>query len=620
MSDKKATIIIEAEDRASDALNKVKNKGEDLAKSLAAVGASFTAVGAATVVAVKSFVTSAAEMEQQRVSFETLTGSVELGRQKLKELTDFASKTPFEIPQILEQSKRLLAMGIAADDLIPTFKNLGNIASGVGMEKLPQLVLAFGQVKAATKLTGAELRQFTEAGVPLLQALVDKANEGGGALVKVGGGASKEMISLSTKIATATWEMDYFRKTGGKTDKQLATMQKTIDMNKAKLGELGPVGAATFKRVETNVRDMIDQIHDGAISFDQVKAALEGVDDEGSRFFNMMEKQALTTSGQMSNFNDKIYMTKVAIGSALLPTVNELLNAVAPLMSKFSEFVTANPILAKGFVAVGLAIGAIGAAMLVLVPIILLVNSALFPQILLIGAIGLAIALVVAAIFYWKDSLIAFVTASKPQIDLFVAYLQKAWSVSQAIASWFAATFGPAIKATFDLIIAIVKSVAINFAENTKSIVSLAQSWVDKFAAIEGAVKKAADAIGWMLGKYKELVSFISGNEIAKKILTEGLKTGIGIANPIMGILSRQHGGIVPGGAGDAVPALLHGGERVVSRTGSDVNTQGSSSGTTVNLIIEGDVNSMDMVQNIVDAVKGALGRDSELAQLGVSI
>lgn len=619
MADKKATIIIEAEDRASDALNKVKNKGEDLAKSLAAVGASFTAVGAATLVAVKSFIASAAEMEQQRVSFEVLTGSVELGQKKLKELTDFASKTPFEIPQILEQSKRLLAMGIAADDLIPTFKNLGNIASGVGMEKLPQLVLAFGQVKAATKLTGMELRQFTEAGVPLLQALVDKANESGGALTKVGG-ASKDMVKLSSKIATASWEMDYFRKTGGKTDAQLATMQKTIDMNKAKLSEMGPAAAVVFKRVETNARDMIDKISDGAVTFDQVKAALEGMDDEGGKFFQMMEKQAQTTAGQISNFNDKIFMTKNAIGSALLPTVNELLGAVTPLLARLSEFVTANPEIAKAFIGIGLAIGAVGAAMLAIVPIILLVNSALFPQILLVGAIGLAIALVIAAIIYWKDSLIAFVTASKPQIDLFVSYLQKVLIKAQEVASWFTKTFGPAIKATFELIKDIVKIVVDDFVKNTQSIVSLGQAWISKFNAIEVAVRKAADAISWLIGKYKELVDFVSGNEIAKRFLSEGFKMSLGSINPFLGMISKQHGGIVPGGAGDAVPALLHGGERVVSRTGTDVNTGGSSSGTTVNLIIEGDVNSMDMVRNIVDAVKGALGRDSELAQLGVSI
>jgi tape measure domain-containing protein len=50
-------------------------------------------------------------------------------------------------------------------------RSLGDIASGVGMDKLPNLILAFGQVRAATKLTGMELRQFTEAGVPLLEEL-----------------------------------------------------------------------------------------------------------------------------------------------------------------------------------------------------------------------------------------------------------------------------------------------------------------------------------------------------------------------------------------------------------------------------------------------------------------
>ncbi len=48
---------------------------------------------------------------------------------------------------------------------------LGDITAGVGKDKMPQLILAFGQVRAAGKLTGQELRQFTEAGVPLLEEL-----------------------------------------------------------------------------------------------------------------------------------------------------------------------------------------------------------------------------------------------------------------------------------------------------------------------------------------------------------------------------------------------------------------------------------------------------------------
>ena len=103
------------------------------------------------------------QTEQAAISFEVMTGSAEAGAAVLKDLEKFALTTPFDFPEVLELSKRLLAMGTSTADLIPTMTMLGNIAAGVGKEKLPQLILAFGQVQAAGRLTGAELRQFTEA-------------------------------------------------------------------------------------------------------------------------------------------------------------------------------------------------------------------------------------------------------------------------------------------------------------------------------------------------------------------------------------------------------------------------------------------------------------------------
>jgi tape measure domain-containing protein len=114
---------------------------------------------------------SASEYEQNRIAFDTMLGSAEKARDMLKQVSEFAMKTPFELPEVVNGAKQLLAYNIEAEKIIPTFNALGNIAAGVGKEKLPQLILAFGQVKAATKLTGMELRQFTEAGVPMLATL-----------------------------------------------------------------------------------------------------------------------------------------------------------------------------------------------------------------------------------------------------------------------------------------------------------------------------------------------------------------------------------------------------------------------------------------------------------------
>jgi tape measure domain-containing protein len=135
------------------------------------------AAGTALFFAGRSALKTASEYQQSRIAFDTMLGSAEKGQKMMKELSDFAKKTPFNLPQVVEGAKSLLAYRISADKIIPTFNALGNIAAGVGREKLPQLTLAFGQVRTAGKLTGQELRQFTEAGVPLLDVLAQQSGK-----------------------------------------------------------------------------------------------------------------------------------------------------------------------------------------------------------------------------------------------------------------------------------------------------------------------------------------------------------------------------------------------------------------------------------------------------------
>lgn len=120
----------------------------------------------------------AATIEQLDLSFEVMLGSAEKGTKLMKDLFEFAAKTPFQIRDIGPTAKRLLAVGIASKDVIETLRVLGNAAAGLGVP-LQQLVRAYGDVQAKTKLTGEELRQFTNAGVPLLAELAKafKKNE-----------------------------------------------------------------------------------------------------------------------------------------------------------------------------------------------------------------------------------------------------------------------------------------------------------------------------------------------------------------------------------------------------------------------------------------------------------
>lgn len=245
MADARIKAVITAEDRASRVVGKFGQNIDRSSSRLSRLGQAAktaaatlgVALGAAAVSAAKFAISSAANYEQSRIAFDTMLGSADKARKLLQQISDFAIKTPFELEELVEGSKRLLAYSIDAKKLLPTLKALGNIAAGVGREKMPQLILAFGQVKTATKLTGMELRQFTEAGVPLLEELAKVTGKTAAQI--------KEDMEDGAAPSFAEVEQAIFNmsKNGGKffnlMDRQSKTLSGTFSNLKDALGRLG---------------------------------------------------------------------------------------------------------------------------------------------------------------------------------------------------------------------------------------------------------------------------------------------------------------------------------------------------------------------------------------------
>ena len=127
------------------------------------------AVGTAAMAGV--FLKGAGEIEQVEVAFETMLGSAEKARDLLEQITKFAASTPFQLTGLIDSSKQLLAFGFDMEEIIPTMTNLGNIAAGVGRDKLPSIVRALGKIRTKGRATMEELNIMLEAGVPILDEL-----------------------------------------------------------------------------------------------------------------------------------------------------------------------------------------------------------------------------------------------------------------------------------------------------------------------------------------------------------------------------------------------------------------------------------------------------------------
>lgn len=116
------------------------------------------------------------EFEMQRVALGGIIQDTERAESLFRQLKAAAIKSPFEIKELTSFTKQLSAYRIETDKLFDVTMRLADISAGLGVD-MSRLVLAYGQVRAASVLRGQELRQFTEAGIPLVDELAKKFRE-----------------------------------------------------------------------------------------------------------------------------------------------------------------------------------------------------------------------------------------------------------------------------------------------------------------------------------------------------------------------------------------------------------------------------------------------------------
>ncbi len=144
-------------------------------KAFDRLGRQFAYFGASMGVLIpfKNAITEAVDFKQFHKTFEILLGGYDKADSMMGNLKQFALKFPqFDFKQSLEYTKQFMARGIGADKVLEDLKRVGDVASVLGMEKLPQIAYAYGEVAAKGKLFSSELNvQFGSAGVPLREYL-----------------------------------------------------------------------------------------------------------------------------------------------------------------------------------------------------------------------------------------------------------------------------------------------------------------------------------------------------------------------------------------------------------------------------------------------------------------
>lgn len=148
------------------------------------------------------------ELENQKIAMASILQDEGKATTIFNQIKKLAVTSPFGVMDLNQYAKQLSAYSIPYNELYDTMKRLADISAGVGVD-MGRIILAYGQIKAAKFLKGTELRQLTEANIPMVDKLAERFTKLEGRIVSAG-----EVLDMISKkkvtfedVKDVLWEL-----------------------------------------------------------------------------------------------------------------------------------------------------------------------------------------------------------------------------------------------------------------------------------------------------------------------------------------------------------------------------------------------------------------------------
>ena len=148
------------------------------------------------------------ELENQKIAMASILQDEGKATTIFNQIKKLAVASPFGVMDLNQYAKQLSAYSIPYNELYDTMKRLADISAGVGVD-MGRIILAYGQIKAAKFLKGTELRQLTEANIPMVDKLAERFTKLEGRIVSAG-----EVLDMISKkkvtfedVKDVLWEL-----------------------------------------------------------------------------------------------------------------------------------------------------------------------------------------------------------------------------------------------------------------------------------------------------------------------------------------------------------------------------------------------------------------------------
>ena len=344
-NNRKANQILKDNARAQEAITREKIKTEGVQKKINAqieratkgyqsqsrilnelkgIAVGYLSVSGASQL-LSSLVRVTGEFELQKTTLAAMLGDLNQAEGIITRIQGLAVESPFQFKELTTYAKQLSAFSVPAEELYDTTKMLADVSAGLGVG-MDRIVLAYGQVRSAAFLRGQEVRQFTEAGIPILDELAKQFSELEGRVVSTG----EVFDKISARLVPFEMVAKVFKdmtSEGGKFYNMQEVQAETLrgklsnlkDAYEVMLNEIGKGQSENLKGAVDWLRNLMQNYEDTGKSLVSLIAAY------GAYKVALISIEALT--GTFATANHKLISSFISIGKWIAKNPYALLAA-----------------------------------------------------------------------------------------------------------------------------------------------------------------------------------------------------------------------------------------------------------------------------------------------------
>ncbi|MHB1652337.1 MAG: hypothetical protein ACYCVD_07645 [Desulfitobacteriaceae bacterium] len=290
-----------------------------------------------------------AQLEQNQIAFQVLTGSADQAKQTVQDLYEYSASTPFEFPDVAEAGRSLQVVGLNVKD---TIKWVGDLASANPQATIGEVASAIARLKSGD--FGEAFERMRDFGI------------------------SREMLT------GAGLDFDKGGSYKGSVEQALTAVQKIVQ---EKYGGMADAQSKTFAGMMSTLKDNVNMTIGKVMEpvFNKIKELMPAILEKVGQFSDTVAK-----SGLGAALNNILPPGVVGTFKVFGEIIADIAKVAFPILKEFFLFVSANGELVKAAL-IGIAAGfAAFKTMTTVVNVINTVKTAFTTLNTAMGLIGLA--------------------------------------------------------------------------------------------------------------------------------------------------------------------------------------------------------------------------------------